>query len=51
MRTSELKGGGNVTISPFHVSVAAERPALLVFFSHSVAAVRPSVLTMFPLCL
>ena len=49
MRTSELKGGGDVTISPFHVPVAAERPALLVSFSHSVAAARPSVLTMFPL--
>ena len=48
MRTSELKGGGDVTVSPFHVPVAAERPALLVFLSHSVAAVRPSVLTMFP---
>ena len=35
-----------VTISPFHVSAAAERPALLVFFSHSVAAARPSVLTV-----
>ena len=28
--------------------VAAERPASLVFLSHSEAAVRPSVLTMFP---
>ena len=31
MRTSELKGGGNVTISPFHVPAAAVRPVLLVF--------------------
>ena len=51
MRTSELKGGGDVTISPFHVPVAAVRPVLLVFPLHSVAAVRPSVLTMFSLSL
>ena len=35
----------------FHMPVAAECPACLVFPSHSVAAVRPSVLTMFPLYL
>ena len=35
-----------VTISPFRMPVAAERPACYAFPSHSEAAVRPSVLTL-----
>ena len=45
MRTSELKGGGDVTISPLRMPVAAERPAFS--FLHFVAAARPSELTLF----
>ena len=37
-----------VTVPPFRMPAAAERPASLCFPAYSVAAVRPSILTLSP---
>ena len=47
MRTSELKGGGDVTISLFLHACGCCAPRMFLFPFHFVAAVRPSELTLF----
>ena len=46
MRTSELKGGGDVMVPFTFVLVAAVRPARSASRFYPVAAVRPGTLTL-----